>query len=453
MSIDPLAIIAQRESGNRNIRNYKYGPGFTASGYWQITNPTWQRWGKAAGIDLSRYPTAESAPYEVQRMAAAHGWRKEGFRPWLATKHLVGQEANYALDGSTGAAYPSQRVQPNANGIPGGVRPEDLPWGGGYTPAPQGIVSPGGTAPPPTTGQRARDIHELEAILKKEFPELRVTSGYRSPEYNRSVKGAKNSQHMHGTAMDIGLRELPEQTRKAIIDRAVQLGARGIGYYPGSQSAHLDMRSGAPAAWGPNKSRTSLGQTPDWFQAAANRVFQGTGSTGAAYASTPGVPQANANGIPGGVRPSDLPLGGGYQPAPLGVVSTAGTAPSPAADTPAPSASPVSLNLAAAPAPNTDAARALSDPSRYGVAAQSTPQNVATPPQGTEVPPTSVPPSPATDSSFFSKLFGGAEQPPVGPKPPGVVDPVVTAPPPTAPVPPVMDPNKKPLGLFASLFS
>lgn len=97
MAVDPLAIIAQRESGNRNIRNYKYGPGFTASGYWQITNPTWARWAKAAGIDLSRYPTAESAPYDVQRQAAAHGYQKEGFRPWEAVKHLRGQEANYPV--------------------------------------------------------------------------------------------------------------------------------------------------------------------------------------------------------------------------------------------------------------------------------------------------------------------------------------------------------------------
>jgi hypothetical protein len=477
---DPLDIIAQKESGNRNIRNYKYGPGFTASGFWQITNPTWARWAKAAGVDLSQYPTAESAPYAVQRAVAQHGYQREGFKPWLATKDLVGQEKNYALSGSTGAAYPSTKVQPNANGIPGGVRPEDLAWGGGYTPAPQGVVSTDGRASAPTTGGRARDIHELEAILKKEFPELRVTSGYRSPAYNRKVGGASDSQHTHGTAMDIGLKELPEQTRQAIIDRAVQLGATGLGYYPNSQSAHIDMRTGTPRAWGGNKSRTSLGETPPWFQAAADRVMRGTGSTGAAYASTPGVPQANANGIPGGFRPSDLSWGGGYTPAPPGVVSTAGVAPSPA-DAPAPSANPVSLNLAStatAPAPGSDAARALSDPSRYGVppdmleklraaappvAAQSTPPDVATPP--------------ATDSSFFAKLFGGAEQPPA-PKPPGVVSPTATAPPPkyvsdatgyplpevTGPLDPrtvvnqapvigePYDPNKRPQGLLGGFF-
>lgn len=59
---------------------------------------------------------------------------------------------------------------------------------------------------------------------------------------------------------------------------------------------------------------------------------------------------ANGNGIPGGVSPSDLPWGGGYTPAPQGVVSPATNAP-------------------AAPTiePNSDAARALSDPARYGI--------------------------------------------------------------------------------------
>src|SRR6188768_1437093 len=99
---NPLDIIAQRESGGRNVPNYKYGPGFSASGYYQIINGTWQRWAKAAGIDISQYPTAMSAPPEVQRAVASQGFKMEGFRPWEATKHLVGQEKNYSLDEPVG---------------------------------------------------------------------------------------------------------------------------------------------------------------------------------------------------------------------------------------------------------------------------------------------------------------------------------------------------------------
>jgi len=92
---DPLDIIEQRESGGKNVPNYKYGPGFTASGHYQMINATWRRWARDAGIDVSQYPTAMSAPKEVQRAVAEHGFKTEGFRPWEATKHLVGQEAKY----------------------------------------------------------------------------------------------------------------------------------------------------------------------------------------------------------------------------------------------------------------------------------------------------------------------------------------------------------------------
>src|SRR3954463_2844592 len=95
MARDPLDIIEQAESRGRNVPNYKYGPGFTASGYYQMINPTWRRWAKDAGVDISQYPTAMSAPKEVQRAVAEHGFKTEGFRPWEATKHLVGQEASY----------------------------------------------------------------------------------------------------------------------------------------------------------------------------------------------------------------------------------------------------------------------------------------------------------------------------------------------------------------------
>jgi hypothetical protein len=99
---DPLDIIERRESGGKNVPNYKYGPGFSASGYYQMINSTWRRWAKAAGVDVSQYPRAIDAPREVQRAVAEHGFKTEGFRPWEATKHLVGQEASYR-SGATGA--------------------------------------------------------------------------------------------------------------------------------------------------------------------------------------------------------------------------------------------------------------------------------------------------------------------------------------------------------------
>src|SRR4051794_34631952 len=115
MARDPLDIIEQAESRGKNVPNYKYGPGYTASGHYQMINGTWRRWAKDAGIDISQYPRAMDAPKEVQRAVAAHGFQTEGFKPWEATKHLVGQEANY---GSPARPKPSDAAR-RSDGAPG----------------------------------------------------------------------------------------------------------------------------------------------------------------------------------------------------------------------------------------------------------------------------------------------------------------------------------------------
>ena len=69
---DYLSLISQYESGNQNIPNYKYGPGFTAQGYYQITNTNWRNVAPILGIDTSVYPNAMSAPQDVQAQVATY---------------------------------------------------------------------------------------------------------------------------------------------------------------------------------------------------------------------------------------------------------------------------------------------------------------------------------------------------------------------------------------------
>lgn len=263
---DPLDIIERRESGGRNVPNYKYGPGFSASGYYQMINSTWRRWAKAAGIDISQYPRAIDAPREVQRAVAAKGFDLEGFKPWEATKHLVGQEANYRV-----GAAPAPPPRPAYSG----ATPMTMP---GTAPTP-------GTPAPPAP-QTVANIQDLQKRLLEKYPELRVTSGYRDPAHNAAVGGARNSQHTHGRAIDLSFKGIEEARQREIVDYARQLGARGLGYYPSNQSVHFDVRQGSPAAWGPNYSRTSLPQTPQWFQDVAAQHLKG-GAPG-----TPALPAA-----------------------------------------------------------------------------------------------------------------------------------------------------------------
>jgi hypothetical protein len=61
------------ESGGRNIPNTTQGTSSgQAQGYDQITTGTWREFAPAAGIDLNKYPTALSAPKQLQRQVASN---------------------------------------------------------------------------------------------------------------------------------------------------------------------------------------------------------------------------------------------------------------------------------------------------------------------------------------------------------------------------------------------
>ncbi len=76
-------IISQAESKNRDINNFRYGePGFTASGYYQILDSNWQKYGKMVGVDLAKYPRALGAPRGMQDDVFAAMFGAEGVTPW-----------------------------------------------------------------------------------------------------------------------------------------------------------------------------------------------------------------------------------------------------------------------------------------------------------------------------------------------------------------------------------
>ncbi len=88
-------------------------------------------------------------------------------------------------------------------------------------------------------------IRRLQALRDYLGVPIIVTSGYRSPEHNRAVKGAPNSRHTTGEAADIvapgvSLQELAKAAEKFF-------GDGGIGSSYGSH-VHVDVRS-SPARW------------------------------------------------------------------------------------------------------------------------------------------------------------------------------------------------------------
>jgi uncharacterized protein YcbK (DUF882 family) len=73
---------------------------------------------------------------------------------------------------------------------------------------------------------------------------LDVHSGYRTPQVNRAVQGAGDSQHMKASAIDLGV---PAGRLPAVAEAALKLRAGGVGVYRSRGFIHLD--SGPVRNW------------------------------------------------------------------------------------------------------------------------------------------------------------------------------------------------------------
>lgn len=76
----------------------------------------------------------------------------------------------------------------------------------------------------------------LEKIRAHYNKPITVTSGYRAPEYNAKIGGAKYSYHMKGMAADI---KISGVSPKDVANVARKLGAGGVGTYP--TFTHVDV--------------------------------------------------------------------------------------------------------------------------------------------------------------------------------------------------------------------
>lgn len=101
-----------------------------------------------------------------------------------------------------------------------------------------------------------RDLCENLQVLRDHIGKpIVVISGYRSPEYNTKIGGAKKSQHMLAKAADIivsGMTSL--EVRNTIIQliKDGKMKKGGVGIYP--TFTHYDVR-GFNARWGSYKKK------------------------------------------------------------------------------------------------------------------------------------------------------------------------------------------------------
>lgn len=93
-----------------------------------------------------------------------------------------------------------------------------------------------------------------DQALRDMYGVTTFNSAYRTPEYNKRIGGAKNSQHIHGRATDTVCRGA---SPLEVAMTAEAWGMGGIGLYP--TFTHIDTRSGR-ARWD-NRSGKEIGVT------------------------------------------------------------------------------------------------------------------------------------------------------------------------------------------------
>ena len=68
---------------------------------------------------------------------------------------------------------------------------------------------------------------------------IMVTSGYRSPDHNRRVRGAKNSFHMYCAAADVQVQGISKWELASFVRNMP--GRGGVGTYCHTESVHIDV--------------------------------------------------------------------------------------------------------------------------------------------------------------------------------------------------------------------
>jgi uncharacterized protein YcbK (DUF882 family) len=101
---------------------------------------------------------------------------------------------------------------------------------------------------------RLHSLCVMLEIIREEFGgrPLSINSGYRTAEYNRSIGGARASQHVEGRAADIRIKGVsPGQVHDAVLRlyNEGKLNIGGLGAYP--TFTHVDVRpADRLARWG-----------------------------------------------------------------------------------------------------------------------------------------------------------------------------------------------------------
>lgn len=222
-----LDTIAKYESGGRNVMQGIVPPGggynpsvgrvtgpSTAQGPWQITNSTWREAAPKAGVDVGTYPTAMSAPVEVQRTVASQLLDEQGLDPWAPYNPRLAQATGY---------QGRVRIQPLGS--------ENVPAGRSGIPA-----LPGMEAPIPGLGMTPSQLSLLDALAEinkmgNPFKGI-LDAYYKTPGFQEQSAAAAARGR-------IGEEE-PMQRRLKYLDLMIDMRKNGIIYDPQTGTVSTD---------------------------------------------------------------------------------------------------------------------------------------------------------------------------------------------------------------------
>lgn len=187
--------------------------------------------------------------------------------------------------------------------------------------APNGLV---GAASPTNVAGYSRAALQPGAVgildaVSAVNPGIGVNSGHRTPAQNRAAKGATNSQHLRGQALDLDISGLTDAQKAEALNAAVEAGARGVGLYSSGNVMHVDARTN-PAVWGAVPGAAFRGmpvsRAPSWAQPALNDMFA-AGQFAVTPRNTPPAPTA---------KPApDTMVAGAFNPSRTDLVPTRST--------------------------------------------------------------------------------------------------------------------------------
>lgn len=139
-----------------------------------------------------------------------------------------------------------------------------------------------------------RLIRMLDDVTDKFGRKLKLTSAFRDKEYNSKASYTKDSQHSHGTALDIDVSGMNDKEKENLVALFAAHGAKGMGHYDNG-TIHVDLREAAGkqpdgmALWYHNQSGTQ-------DHTAANPWFAAGVQSGRRMRDTDTIPIPTHNG-------------------------------------------------------------------------------------------------------------------------------------------------------------